>query len=215
MCFSLEASFAASAVLAATGVVTLKKSTSATRMYAAIPFLFAIQQFFEGLQWHALAHGTGSLFYAYGFLFFAYILWPVYIPLGVLRMETDVKRIMHLRIFSLIGAVVSGVLLYTLTSRPFDIIVLQHHISYENTVPFRVVLGVLYVLATSGACLLSSHKWVRVFGITTFIAALATALVVFHAFTSVWCFFSAILSILIYIHISSFSPNKNPRSTRK
>lgn len=52
MCFSAEASFAASAALAATGLssVVLAK-TKKIRLVALIPLAFSVQQAIEGFQW--------------------------------------------------------------------------------------------------------------------------------------------------------------------
>jgi hypothetical protein len=70
MCFSANASFAASGVLAAVGAASIRETkTKRGLLYAFIPLIFAIQQFVEGLQW-LTRPGAWSVFLAYGFLFF-------------------------------------------------------------------------------------------------------------------------------------------------
>ena len=52
MCFSSNASFGASAVLAVVGVVAIAKAKNTPgRLFAAIPIIFSIQQFAEGMLW--------------------------------------------------------------------------------------------------------------------------------------------------------------------
>lgn len=60
MCFSMEASFGASALLLGTGVAAAIKATSSPqRMLALIPLLFSVQQFAEGWLWLGLNIGAG------------------------------------------------------------------------------------------------------------------------------------------------------------
>jgi hypothetical protein len=55
MCFSAGASFGASAVLGAIGIVTLTKAKTTDQIpFASIPLLFAVQQAVEGTLWIGL-----------------------------------------------------------------------------------------------------------------------------------------------------------------
>ena len=52
MCFSAEASFTSSAVLALIGYASIKAAPSKSKLFlAAIPCFFALQQFSEGIIW--------------------------------------------------------------------------------------------------------------------------------------------------------------------
>ena len=63
MCFSSNASFGASAVLAVVGVVAIAKAKNTPgRLFAAIPFIFSIQQFAEGMLWLSMKeHDIGGM----------------------------------------------------------------------------------------------------------------------------------------------------------
>ena len=74
MCFSAPASFIASGGLAVLGGVSFVTAKKEDKILAAIPILFAIQQFCEGIQWIYLNSGSSSLIAGYLFLFFAFIL---------------------------------------------------------------------------------------------------------------------------------------------
>ena len=91
MCFSSTASFAAAAVLAAAGAVSLRKVQEPKQLiFASIPLLFSIQQLSEGFLWLALTNPvyagmekSSTLI----FLVFAQILWPFHVPLAVFLLE--------------------------------------------------------------------------------------------------------------------------------
>ncbi len=59
----------------------------------------------------------------------------------------------------------------------------------------------LYLAATCVTGFLSSHPFVRMFGVLSLLSFVATYLVYTRAFVSVWCFFAAILSLLIFLHL--------------
>ena len=93
MCFSATASFTAAAVLSTTGVVTLKKAKSTSELpLASIPLLFGIQQAIEGIVWISFGSTLLNTIAAYGFLFFAYVLWPILVPIATLLVETHPLR---------------------------------------------------------------------------------------------------------------------------
>ncbi len=50
--------------------------------------------------------------------------------------------------------------------------------------------------------LFSSHRCINAFGALAFILAIAAHAVSVKTFVSVWCFFAAILSLLVYAHFS-------------
>src|SRR5689334_14768384 len=97
MCFSAQASFAASATLIAISALCFKKArTFEQKLLAACPLLFGIQQFLEGIVWmtlqrsetHSSLHAVG----VYGFLTFAYMFWPIYVPYMAYRLEHNPLR---------------------------------------------------------------------------------------------------------------------------
>ena len=94
MCFSAGASFVASGGLAIVGVASLKVAKKEERIIALIPLAFALQQAIEGVQWLSLQSGCPSLPLGYGFLFFAFIFWPVYVPLTVYLLDKKKRKIL-------------------------------------------------------------------------------------------------------------------------
>src|SRR5438105_4037091 len=116
MCFSAEASFSASVVLGVIGVVAVKKvNVSSQLAFACIPFLFSFQQFTEGVLWLSLSTKEFAFLQpitTYLFLIFAQIIWPTWVPLSIMFIERDMKRIKMFRIISGIGITLSLYLTY-------------------------------------------------------------------------------------------------------
>ena len=201
MCFSATASFVAGGALAATGAVTISKAkTKAELPLASIPLLFGIQQIIEGVIWVSFGLPALSTVMTYLYLMFAYVLWPIFVPIAVLLIETNPVRKNILRVLSLIGFVLGMYLLYFIFADPSKAHIVNQSIAYDYRHLYELLPLFLYVLVTCGSGLVSSHRIIQVFGV----AALATFFVAnwFYniTFISVWCFFAAILSVLIYWH---------------
>lgn len=197
MCFSASASFVAAGVLGVIGVVTVRKAWyTPMRWFALMPVLFAVQQAIEGVQWLVDKPSVACSVAGYGFLFFALILWPVYVPFAIYAMERETFRKLLLRCLTLCGAIVSAYLLTSYLTSPLTISAASKSIQYELALP-SVGLGLpLYVvLVTSG--LWSSRRRVQVFALTVLVGFFAAWFGYRHALTSVWCFFAAASSMLV------------------
>ena len=91
MCFSATASFSAGAVLLGLGTLTLKSAHRPRELpFAAIPLLFAIQQLSEGVIWLTFGSEAPLLntVMTHVYSFFSHVLWPIYVPVAVLLIET-------------------------------------------------------------------------------------------------------------------------------
>ena len=206
MCFSAAASFSAGALLLGIGTLTLR-SARATRqpralLFAAIPLLFAIQQLIEGVIWLTFTNDHPGLIavMTHAYSFFSHVLWPVYVPVAVLLMEPAGWRRRAVVAFVAAGAAVGAYLLYVLLAYPIVSRPTGQHIEYVSPHFFAAVTMTLYLLSTAISPLLSTHRMVVVFGalaLLSFGAAYA-----FYAtwFISVWCFFAALLSSVVYFY---------------
>ncbi len=202
MCFSAAASFTASAVLGAAGVHTMSRSrTKQDVILATIPFIFAFQQFFEGLVWVLPAYTWHSLVAAYMFLFFAFLFWPLYIPLACYMHEINKKRKKILKVFVFFGLVGSLYLLISLFINPLEVVEVGGSIQYRIDIPFETIGIAIYIAGTVGSFLIATHPFLKLFGVLTGIAAWVSWTFYTLTFTSVWCFFCALLSVVIWAHI--------------
>ena len=203
MCFSATASFSAGALLLGIGALTLKSARRPCEWpFAAIPLLFAIQQLIEGVIWLTFSTDAPLLnsVMTHVYSFFSHVLWPVYVPVAVVLMEPAGWRHRALIAFVAAGAAVGAYLLYILLAFPVVSRPTGQHIEYDSPHFFAAVTMTLYLLSTALSPLLSTHRMVVVFGalaLLSFGAAYA-----FYAtwFISVWCFFAALLSAVVYLH---------------
>jgi hypothetical protein len=203
MCFSATASFAAGAGLATAGVATLRLASRPSEIpFAAIPLLFGTQQLVEGLIW--LSFGSAPplpnppLTFTYSV--FSHVLWPIYVPFAVRLLETVAWRRRALAVMQIAGAAVGLYLLYYLVQFPVTSQVLGKHIVYESPHFYFVAVMTLYVAATCLSSMLSSHWIIRLFGLLALVSFLAAYAIHVATLVSVWCFFAAILSLIVYLH---------------
>lgn len=214
MCFSAPASFAASAIIGATGIAATKKAKTKKELpLAIIPLLFAIQQFMEGTVWLNPSSSLTGKIAMYSFMFFAFVIWPSYMPLAARLIEPDKNRKKILAIILTAGIFVSLYLLYSLIAHPIAYEVLNNHIRYftlDKTTQEPYYLAI-YGIVTVGSCLISSHKWINIYGIGLLLSFLASLHFYFSNYGSVWCFFAAALSLVIYLHFQYNKRNSNPK----
>lgn len=108
-----------------------------------------------------------------------------------------------------------GYLLYALVAFPIISRPTGQHIEYVSPHFFAAVTMTLYLLSTALSPLLSTHRMVVVFGalaLLSFGAAYA-----FYAtwFISVWCFFAALLSAVVYFHVSQHGRERPVRTAAR
>ncbi|MFC1902712.1 DUF6629 family protein [Chloroflexota bacterium] len=204
MCFSAGASFAGGVVISAVGVATVRKVRKPTqRLFAGIPLLFGFQQFAEGVLWITLRSGGHDWLQnaaTYIFSITALVIWPVMIPLSMWFMEEVKKR---KKILS--GLIVTGCLLslfYAFCLISYDITpqINGFHIQYVDEFPKTLVdIAFLFYLAPTVAPLfVSSVRRMWLVGILITVSCLVTRIFFAQYLTSVWCFFAALTSVVIY-----------------
>ena len=211
MCFSATASFVAGGALSATGVATLTQVKSKAELpLASIPLLFGIQQTIEGVIWLSFGLPALNTIMTYLYLMFAYVLWPVLAPVAFLLAETNPVRKNILRVLSLFGFVLGTYLLYFIFVEPGKAHIVNQSIAYDYRHLHELLPLTLYVSVTCGSALVSSHGAMQVFGIAA-LAAFFVANWFFNVtFISVWCFFAAILSVIVFWHFK-----RNPVVSRR
>jgi hypothetical protein len=199
MCFSASASFVAGGALVLLGAVTFTIARKKDKALVAIPILFGIQQVFEGIQWLYLNRGSSSALAGYGFLFFALIVWPVYVPAFVFLL--DKKRRSVLRVFILAGVVIALYLAWMLATHKLYIQERESCVNYSFGLPSKWTVAPLYFLAILGALFASSRAIFRWFGVAIFLMSLVAWRLYEVNFISVWCFFAAAVSSLFFLYV--------------
>ena len=209
MCFSATASFATGAILTPLGVYTLGRSYRKDRRYlplASFPLLFGIQQAVEGWGWLAIEGGAQSDVHAaaLGFLLFAYFLWPFLVPLAAYFVEQNRKRRALFLALSLVGCSF-GLSLYIpllLNADWLSAEIVRGSIFYRSTLIYddfmpKTGLRLFYAAIVGLPLLFSTIASVRVFGVIIVLSVAIGFLFFAYAFTSIWCFMAAALSIYV------------------
>jgi len=207
MCFSATASFVAAGALGAAGGMTLSKTKARREIpLASVPLLFGIQQAVEGIVWISfnspLINTTAALVYS----LFSHVLWPIFIPFALLLIETREDRKRILRAFLVAGSIVGLYLLYFMLTNPVTAQVVNCSIAYFPTAPNSLIATAFYVVVICGSCFVSSHKILNLLGIAILISFAIATWFYTQTFVSVWCFFAAILSGILYWYFTT-----NPR----
>ncbi|ATX81645.1 hypothetical protein Ga0123462_0775 [Mariprofundus ferrinatatus] len=201
MCFSATASFIVGGSLIAVGAVTLKLVKEKRELaFAMIPLLFGVQQLVEGVLWSSFHYNIPDLRTAmtYMFTMFSHVLWPIYVPFAVGLLETDPWRCRAMWVFRFIGVSVSVHLLLLIILMPLNAVADQHVI-YISPRLYEWPMMFLYITATCLVSLFSSHRIIRFFGALAILMFIISYAFYTVAFFSVWCFFAAILSVIILI----------------
>jgi hypothetical protein len=201
VCFSATANFVGSGVLGAVGAVTLTRVKHRRELlFAALPALFALHQFIEGFVWlgldgilsPAVAHDMGA-----AFMLYAQGLLPFLLPLSVLLFEPNGKGRRLMLPFLIVGGATTLYILWALTAFPLQLYVKGNSIVYINQATNNTAVALFYVIATCGSLFFSKIKMMVLFGAANLIILLAVMELKRYAFTSLWCAYAAVASVII------------------
>jgi hypothetical protein len=98
--------------------------------------------------------------------------------------------------------------LWALTAYPTQVFLRQHSIVYINQATNNTVVAVLYVIATCGSLLFSKVKDMVIFGVANMAILLVVMAVKRYAFTSIWCAYAAIASVIILAYFWNSSEER-------
>jgi hypothetical protein len=202
MCFSASADFTGSVVLGAIGVATLREVKDRRELLlAAMPCLFAVHEFIEGFVWLGLdgnlssqvAHNAGAAYvlYAQGIL-------PFLLPFSVFLIEPTKRQRRRMLGFVILGGLLALYLLWGLIAYPLQISEQAHSILYVNVITNTTLVAVLYVTATCGSLFFSGYPPLVELAWANLVGLLVVMMVKRYAFTSVWCAYAAVVSVIIY-----------------
>ena len=182
---------------------------------ALVPFFFGVQQFVEGLEWTGIVGGKIeplTTMAGLGFLFFAYCFWMIWIPWSAwsISRTTDSTGLQRRLKWVAIVAPVLGISFYLplLLNPPalqpsvfsngrlmYDVSNLQSIFhNFINTEPVGELVYWGFIVLPLVAV---SDKAVKLFGVLIFVSIFLTWITYSATFNSVWCFYCAVLSIMV------------------
>jgi hypothetical protein len=207
MCFSAAASFVASGILGTVGVIAVSKTKTASfRVLSGIPLLFSVQQFTEGFVWLSLQNPDYTGWQpvpVFIFLAIALVIWPVIVPLSVLLPEKKPVLKKILAAFLVWGIIIAGFMLYYLLFTDVSASMLSFRVHYSIGYPVDRfhLYGLFYFVPTVVPLFLSSVKRIKLFGLVMLASYIVTHIFFRENVISVWCFFAALISIVIIVVI--------------
>ena len=226
VCVSAEASFGLTGVLVSVGIYCVKIATQRDRaalLIAAIPLLFAIQQFSEGLVWVGIGRDNVELTQsaALVYLFFALAFWLFWIPFSAKFLERRRKTKWILALGVVLGLMGGTVLFVPLALNPgeLQVSVIHHSIYYDYADPPalmfapQIVWHLFYLAIVTLPLLCLKEKKLIGYSIALIVSAVISHSFFFYAFASVWCFFAAALSLYLCYTFYRWPIPKNIQAT--
>lgn len=86
-------------------------------------------------------------------------------------------------------------------SNPYTASAATGHIAYSNGVSYPRGIEIPYVLATTVSLLLSSHRMIQLMAIVILSGFAVAWLSYYQSYISVWCFFAAASSVIVYLFV--------------
>ena len=143
------------------------------------------------------------------YLLFAFVVLPLYVPVGVWALEPPGRRKRALAGFVALGAAVSVTLFGFMLRGPVTATLHAHHLGYHTGLSATVVVVSAYVLAVCGSLVLSGHRNVAIFGVVNFVAVVVLANLTIEGFASLWCAWAAITAGALAAHLRWSGPARS------
>ncbi len=208
MCFSAEVDLVAGIAISAIGIDALRHvHRRAEWPLAALPVVLGVHQLIEAALWLGLEGRLDEWVVEPArlvYLAIAFGLLPVLVPIAVGAVE-PVPDLRRTTIFATIGAGVAIALMYAVVRGPITARIDGRHIAYHVELWRGGILVLLYVVATCGSLLLSTHRHVRWFGAVNIVVVALLAWLDQNAFISLWCAWAAVTSVAIAVHLRAGS----------
>ena len=171
---------------------------------AALPIVLGLHQIDETFVWWWLQGHVGSTVghvAMWIYLVFALVVLPTLVPVLVFFFTPRSPRRWRLAPFIVLGAVVSAILLEAMLVGHPTARLGTYHLAYSVGLHHGVVIIGLYIVATCGPMLASGFRPMEWFGAANLVAVIVLALLCANGFTSLWCFYAALVSGAIALHL--------------
>ena len=211
VCFAPEADALVGGIVIGIGIDALRHVRRPEQvLFASLPLLFGVHQVTEALVWWGL---QGDLAEAVAhvavwvYLLFAFTVLPVLVHVAVGLIERVAMRRRVICGFGVLGVAVATALTVAMFRSPIHAMIEGRHVAYTvDALAHGGQITALYVVATCGALLASSYRDVARLGVLNLIAVPVLMWLTLTGFVSLWCFWAAIVSLVIAIHLRRVVP---------
>jgi hypothetical protein len=206
MCFSPEGDLAGGVVVTAIGIDACRhlRGRNNLLLLAALPLVLGAHQIDESLVWWSLQNHVPHLagrIAMWIYLVIAMVVVPILVPLAILRLAPTARRRWIVAPFAALGLVVGIVLLITMLRGPVTVKLGSYHLAYSIGLKHGLVIIGLYVVATCGSLLVSGYHHIFIFGVVNLVVVVILARLTADGFASLWCFYAALASGAISLHM--------------
>lgn len=197
MCLSPQVDVVAAVAISVIAVDALRHSHEPrTVPLALLPALFAAHTLTEAFIWWG-ADGTVPATVAsvatWLYMLVAFVVLPVYVPAAVLLLEPRGLRRTLLLLLTAAGAISGGLFLVGMLDSRATAVVCDRYVDYSiRDAPSAA--GILYLIATCGALLLSGERPLMLWGIVNVVAVTAINVWSAEGLPSIWCLWAAVTS---------------------
>jgi hypothetical protein len=218
VCFSPTGDLVGGAVVVAIGVDACRhlKGRPENLAIATLPLMLGLHQVDETFVWWGLqGHVSKDVSHVatWIYLLFALVVLPLLVPVLLAVFEHSRHRRWRYVPFVALGAYVSGVLLEAmLVGRPSARLG-AYHLVYSIGLQHGVLFIGLYIVATCGPLLASGRRVLVWFGLANLLAVIILARLCASGFTSLWCFYAALVSGAIALHLRLRQPHERGVAT--
>ncbi len=175
-----------------------------------MPVMAGIQQFMEGYVWMGLSGGDSSMVWlgAMGFIFFSWLLWPIWIPFSVYVLEPPESRRKNMFLYFALAGTALGLALYIphlLYPDWVNVTINRDSLAYEGTMLLdylipRWLTYAIYMFLLIAPPLMSTYLHIRLFGLTLIAIVSVVYFFLVYAYISFFCLLAGIGTLhLIYI----------------
>ena len=180
-------------------------------LLAALPVVLGAHQLDESLVWWGLRgdvpHTLGRVA-MWIYLLIALIVVPILVPLAIYRLEPTPSRKRTILPFLLLGVGVATALLIRMLRGPVSVRQGSFHLAYSIGLQHGLVIIGFYIVATCGALLFSGYRHILIFGVANLVAVVVLARLTADGFASLWCFYAALASGAISLHMRFGKPHR-------
>lgn len=206
MCFSPEGDLVGGLVVTAIGIDACRhvRGRADHRLLAAFPLLLGAHQLTETFVWWGLqgvvppAVGAVAMWI---YLIVAFVVLPVLVPLVVMGLEPTTPRRWRIAPFLVVGIGVAAVLLEAMVRTHPTVHLGAYHLSYTIGLQHGIPIIGCYIVATCGSLLASGFRDIVIFGLANVVAVVILARLSADGFASLWCFYAALASGAIVLHM--------------
>jgi hypothetical protein len=206
VCFSPQGDLAAGVVITGIGVDACRhlRGRNDLLLLAGLPLLLGAHQIDESLVWFSLQghipHSIGRVA-MWIYLLIALVVVPIIVPVAILKLEPTLRRKLRIAPFVALGVGVAAVLLEAMVRGPVTAKLESYHLAYSIGLRHGILIVSLYVVAACGSLLFSGYKHILIFGLANVFAVVLLAELTANGFASLWCFYAAITSGAISLHM--------------